>query len=59
MKQNLNQPDYLVMPELDGVKVYKILQVSIDDKGNILYRCILENGETKFVPKELFDEVNK
>lgn len=55
---NLNQPDYKVMPEWQGVKVYKILSVSIGE-DEILYRCILENGETAFIPKEAFDEVNE
>lgn len=58
MNQNLNKPEYEVMPEVNGVKVFKILQVTIDDDGNWLYRCLLENGEFALVPKEKFDEVN-
>lgn len=59
MSQNLNKPDYLVMPEVNGVKVFKILQVTIDDNGNYIYRCLLEDGNFEWVPKEKFDEVNK
>jgi len=52
-----NQPGYKVMPVYEGIKVLKILSVVIGETATY-YRCIMDDGTVRFVPKSLFDEVN-
>lgn len=48
MNVNKNRPD-VSDKKLKELGLLKVISVSISDEGEEMYRCIDENGETKFV----------
>lgn len=40
------------LPVIDGIKVVDIVGVSANEQA---YHCLMENGSTQYVPKELFE----
>ena len=53
--ENKNQPKIKTMPVYKGLKVLKVLHISIGEKGSS-YRCVMEDGTQALVPTSLFKE---
>jgi len=55
LNENKNQPKVKKMPIYKGLKVLKVLHISIGEKESF-YKCVMEDGTQELVPISLFKE---